>query len=187
MRKLLDAGMRVFADRGFHSARVDDIVRAARTSHGTFYLYFSDKEDLLRTLALECAHDLEATASELGPIGPEAAGYEELRAFLDRFLTTYRRYGPVVRGWMEGHIEDREVTKLGVEAFTAVAAALTRRMREAGVPADDAAVSAAMACLERFAYYHVSRRLDFDPDQMLDTVARVLHRGFFGAPLVASA
>ena len=187
MRKLLDAGMRVFADRGFHEARVDDIVRAARTSHGTFYLYFSDKEDLLRTLARECAHDLEAAAGELGPIGPDATGYEELRAFLDRFLTTYRRYGPVVRGWMEGHVEDREVANLGVEAFTAIAAALTRRMREAGVPADDASVSAAMACLERFAYFHVSRRLDFDPDEMLDTVARVLHRGFFGAPLVASA
>ena len=49
MRRLLDAGMRVFAERGFHAARVDDIVRAARTSHGTFYLYFANKEDLLCT------------------------------------------------------------------------------------------------------------------------------------------
>ena len=55
MRRLLDAGMRVFADRGFHAARVDDIVRAARTSHGTFYLYFTNKEDLLRALANESA------------------------------------------------------------------------------------------------------------------------------------
>ena len=46
--------MRVFADRGFHAARVDDIVRSARTSHGTFYLYFTNKEDLLRALATEC-------------------------------------------------------------------------------------------------------------------------------------
>ncbi len=51
MRRLLDAGMRVFAERGYHAARVDDIVRAARTSHGTFYLYFANKEDLLCTLA----------------------------------------------------------------------------------------------------------------------------------------
>ena len=46
MRKLFDAGMRVFAERGYHAARVDDIVRAARTSHGTFYLYFANKEEI---------------------------------------------------------------------------------------------------------------------------------------------
>src|ERR1700720_2177211 len=55
MRRLLDAGMRVFADRGFHAARVDDIVRAARTSHGTFYLYFTSKDDLFRALAEDVA------------------------------------------------------------------------------------------------------------------------------------
>ena len=59
MRRLLDAGMRVFAERGYHAARVDDIVRAARTSHGTFYLYFANKEDLLRALAVECAQEME--------------------------------------------------------------------------------------------------------------------------------
>jgi AcrR family transcriptional regulator len=186
MRKLLDAGMRVFAERGFHAARVDDIVRAARTSHGTFYLYFSDKEDLLRTLALECAHDLEAVARELGTVSPDRAGYDELRAFLDRFFTTYRRYGPIVRAWMEGHVDDREVSNLGVTAFRDIATALGRRMQDAGMPSDDASVSAAMACLERFAYFHVSRRLDFEHERMLDTVTSVVHRGFFGAPLAAA-
>src|SRR5437660_7425132 len=69
MRKLLDAGLRVFGERGFHAARVDDIVRAARTSHGTFYLYFANKEDLLRALAVECAHEMDALAGSLGPVG----------------------------------------------------------------------------------------------------------------------
>jgi hypothetical protein len=36
MRKLLDAGVEIFAQRGFHAARVDDIVKLAKTSHGTF-------------------------------------------------------------------------------------------------------------------------------------------------------
>jgi AcrR family transcriptional regulator len=182
MRRLLDAGMRVFADRGFHAARVDDIVRAARTSHGTFYLYFTNKEDLLRALATECGLELSALAGTLGPIGPDDQGYAELRAFLGRFFATYRRYGPVIRAWMEGHVEDRAVSALGVRSFTEIAEALGRRLRECGAPGDAAAVSGLMAMLERFAYFLVSRRLDFDADAMLDTVTRLVHRGFFAAP-----
>jgi AcrR family transcriptional regulator len=186
-RRLLDAGMRVFADRGFHAARVDDIVRAARTSHGTFYLYFAHKEDLLRTLALECASELDALADGLGPVTPDDAGYDELRRFLNGFFTTYRRYGPIMRAWMEGHVDDREASELGVRAFTKIARTLGRRMRDAGTPGDNASVSAAMACLERFAYFLVSRRLDFEHTQMLDTLTQVVHRGFFHAPLVLTA
>src|SRR5437868_7073586 len=103
MRRLLDAGMRVFGERGFHAARVDDIVRAARTSHGTFYLYFANKEDLLRALAVECAQEMAALAGGIVPITTDPAGAEELRLFLAEFLTTYRRYGPVIRARIAGH------------------------------------------------------------------------------------
>ncbi len=63
MRKLLDAAMVVFARRGYHAARVDDIVKVARTSHGTFYLYFSNKEDLLRALVTEAGDVVAALDS----------------------------------------------------------------------------------------------------------------------------
>jgi AcrR family transcriptional regulator len=185
MARLLQAGLRVFADRGFHAARVDDIVRAARTSHGTFYLYFANKEDLLRALAVECAQEMDALAGQLGPIGPDAAGYDELRRFLDGFFTTYRDYGPVIRAWMEGHVDDREVSGLGVKAFTDIATTLGRRMRQAGAPGDNASISALMALLERLAYFIVSRRLEFDDAGTLDTVTHLVHRGFFAAPAAA--
>jgi AcrR family transcriptional regulator len=181
MRRLLDAGMRVFAERGVHAARVDDIVRAARTSHGTFYLYFANKEALLRALAAECAQELDELAATLGAVTPDEAGYEELRAFLERFFGTYRHYGPVIRAWMEGQVEDREVTRLGVRAFTDIATALGARMHDAGARGDEATIAALMAMLERFAYFLVSRRLDFDNSATLDTVATVVHRGFFAA------
>jgi AcrR family transcriptional regulator len=185
MRRLLDAGMRVFGERGFHTARVDDIVRAARTSHGTFYLYFSNKEDLLRALAVECAREMDALADGLGPITPDDDGAVELRRFLSGFLATYRRYGPIIRAWMEGNVEDRAVSLLGVRAFTDIATGLGRRMRESGAPGDDASVAALMAMLERVAYFLVSRRLEFDADRMLDTLTPLVHRGFFEAALAS--
>jgi len=185
MRKLLDAGMRVFAERGFHAARVDDIVRAARTSHGTFYLYFANKEELLRALAIQCAEEMGALAGGLGAVTSDEAGAVELRRFLETFFSTYARFGPVLRAWMEGNIEDRETSQLGVVAFTDIATAFGMRMRETGAAGDPATVAALMALLERFAYFMVSRQLEFDTDELFDTVTRVVHRGFFGAPLAA--
>jgi AcrR family transcriptional regulator len=185
MRKLLDAGMRVFAERGFHAARVDDIVRAARTSHGTFYLYFANKEELLRALAIQCAQEMGALAGGLGEVTVDEAGAAELRQFLETFFSTYARFGPVLRAWMEGNVEDRETSRLGVIAFTDIATALGARMRDAGARGDAASVSALMALLERFAYFLVSRQLEFDSDALFDTVTQVVHRGFFGAPLAA--
>src|SRR6202043_1312194 len=124
LRRLLDAGLRVFARRGYHAARVDDIVRAARTSHGTFYLYFANKEELLRALAIQCAQEMGALAGRLGEVTDDAAGAAELRRFLETFFSTYARFGPVLRAWMEGNVEDRETSQLGVVAFTDIATAL---------------------------------------------------------------
>ena len=184
MRRLSDAGMRVFAERGYHQSRVDDIVRAARTSHGTFYLYFANKEDLLRALAVDCAQEMESLAGEIEPIDGSDDGYEKLREFLGRFVTTYRRYGVVIRAWMEDQVSDREVDRLGVRAFTHIASAFGRRMAESGAvrPEDStASVAALMALLERFSYAISSRDLGFDDDEMLTSLTRLIHRGFFGA------
>lgn len=186
MRRLSDAGMRVFAERGYHQSRVDDIVRAARTSHGTFYLYFANKEDLLRALAVDCAAEMEALAERIEPIDAGEEGFEHLRTFLEAFVTTYRRYGVVIRAWMEDQVSDREVDRLGVRAFTHIASGLGARMEEAGVhPTGDgtAAVAALMALVERFSYAVSSRDLGFADDDMLDSLTRLVHRGFFGAPV----
>src|ERR1700716_2531321 len=75
MRKLLDAAMVVLDKRGYHAARVDDIVKVARTSHGTFYLYFANKEDLFRALALDVADEMTALVESLGSLTPDPAGY----------------------------------------------------------------------------------------------------------------
>src|SRR5438477_10092960 len=93
MRKLLDAAMVVFDERGYHAARVDDIVKVARTSHGTFYLYFANKEDLFRVLAQDCVAATDELADDLGSIDPGPDGYEALRHWLARFVDTYRRHG----------------------------------------------------------------------------------------------
>jgi len=49
-RSLMDAAERIFVRKGFAITTVDDITGAAGVAKGTFYLYFSSKEDLLSAL-----------------------------------------------------------------------------------------------------------------------------------------
>jgi AcrR family transcriptional regulator len=189
MAKLLDAGLVVLADRGYQAARVDDIVRVAKLSHGTFYLYFANMEDLFRALASECAADMEALADSLGPIGPGPQGEDELRRWLTEFIGIYQRHGAVIRAWMEGQVADKSLVRLGVKAFHAVTTALLQRVREADadhIAHKTVATTALLAMIERFAYFATSRDLPFGDDAGAATLATVVHRGFFGAPHVVT-
>jgi TetR/AcrR family transcriptional regulator, fatty acid metabolism regulator protein len=47
---IADAAIEVFADKGFHQARVSDIAKRAGVADGTIYLYFKNKEDLLLSI-----------------------------------------------------------------------------------------------------------------------------------------
>jgi TetR/AcrR family transcriptional regulator, fatty acid metabolism regulator protein len=52
-RLILDAGVRVFARRGFHHCRVSDVADEAGVAYGLVYHYFESKEEILNTLFLE--------------------------------------------------------------------------------------------------------------------------------------
>ena len=52
-KRILDAAIRVFADRGYHGARVADIAQDAGVAHGLVYHYFASKDDVLRTIFVE--------------------------------------------------------------------------------------------------------------------------------------
>jgi AcrR family transcriptional regulator len=47
MQELLDAALRVFAERGYRHARLDDVAEAAGVTKGAIYHYFDTKEALL--------------------------------------------------------------------------------------------------------------------------------------------
>lgn len=183
MRKLLDAGVLVFATRGYYAARVDDIVKLAKTSHGTFYLYFSNKEDLFRALVAEVSDEMQALAESLGPLEAGPAGEAALREWVGQLANLYDRYGPVVRTWTEAEIGSHEFGRLGNDVLSRFTRALTRRIGQA-TPSDlDPVIAsvAIVAMLERLNYYVLSRQVKVNRTEMVDTLARVTHRALFGA------
>jgi AcrR family transcriptional regulator len=50
---ILDAAVKVFADKGYYGARVSDIAREAGIAYGLVYHYFKNKEDLLISIFRE--------------------------------------------------------------------------------------------------------------------------------------
>jgi AcrR family transcriptional regulator len=65
--RILQAALEVFAEKGYHRALVDDIVRASRTSKGAVYHHFPNKEALFLALVDEFAGRLAgAVATAIG-------------------------------------------------------------------------------------------------------------------------
>ncbi len=65
--RILQAALEVFAEKGYHRALIDDIVRASRTSKGAVYHHFPNKESLFLALVDEFAGRLaEAVAAAIG-------------------------------------------------------------------------------------------------------------------------
>lgn len=177
LRKLLDAGIQVFATRGYHAARVDDVVKLARTSHGTFYLYFANKEDLFAALTSEVGTAMGALADALPPITAGAEGLTALREWVASLADLYDRYGPVIVAWTEAEIGDSSFGRMGDDLISGMASAFARRIRAIGPPDIDAAVAALalVAMIERLLYYAMTRQVHVEREAMIDTLASVTH------------
>lgn len=59
-RQILDAGLAVFAEHGYHRASVAHIVEKAGVARGTFYLYFPSKRELFDAVLDALIRELEA-------------------------------------------------------------------------------------------------------------------------------
>ena len=76
-RLILDAAVRVFAHKGFHTSRVGDIAEEAGVAHGLLYHYFSSKDEVLDTIFRETWSDLLAEIYEIE--SSDASAREQLQ------------------------------------------------------------------------------------------------------------
>jgi AcrR family transcriptional regulator len=179
--RLLEAGTAVFAERGFHAARVDDVVKTACTSHGTFYLYFSSKEDLFRALAMEVATEMAALAGEFPTFPPTGDGPAAVREWLGRFGDLYERAGAVIQAWTEAEIGDSEFGRVGGKLVREFIGRIAAGIRPAAPDLDALqAATAIVAMIERTYYLYISRSLRADREIVLDILAGAIYAGVYG-------
>lgn len=49
-KRIMEVGVQVFAEKGYHQTTMDDVAKDLNVSKGTLYLYFNSKEELLRAI-----------------------------------------------------------------------------------------------------------------------------------------
>ena len=179
LERLLEAGATVFAARGYHAARVDDIVKQAQTSHGTFYLYFASKEDLFRALALDVTESMVELARSLPPLTADDSG--PLAEWLEQFQRLYERNVAVIRTWTEAEMVESDMGHVGGELVAQFSDRVANRIREAARDLDPVIAGLALvAMIERSTYYLMTRQLPVDPAELVVILTSVIQMGLHG-------
>jgi AcrR family transcriptional regulator len=174
--RLLDAGADVLPSRGYHDARVDDIVAAAGVSHGTFYRYFENKDDFFRVLAEAAASRMIDLIDDLRLDGPP----DDLRAWLRRWLAAYRADGGVISTWQEMKTNEELFAfsqQVAASVFTRLLRMLQRR--DFGNPMVDA--TTLLALIERVPYSVYTLRFTSE-DHAVENMLVTIRRGFLALP-----
>jgi AcrR family transcriptional regulator len=183
MRRLLDAAMIAFDERGYYDTRINDVVKIAKTSHGTFYLYFSNKEDLLRALVAEAAGEAQVLYDALSTLPAEggAPQWEDVHRWIRAYSELWTRYAPLFRAWTDLATIDPELVDLIRSTFTTMSSALAQQIgpdSSGHIIDPDAAGLATLAMLDRFHYLRefVGQPID---DVALETMTTMVYRALF--------
>ena len=82
--RILDAANKVFAEKGYHEATMDDIAKRLGVSKGAIYLYFSSKEDLFEAMVKTAPQAFKEIL--YSSFGDEANPIQSATQFFDKML-----------------------------------------------------------------------------------------------------
>jgi len=172
---LLDAGAKVLPARGYHDARVDDIVEVAGVSHGSFYRYFENKDDFFRVLA----EDASTRMVELLEVFPADGDTATLHRWLDEWFATYQSNGGVISTWQEMQASDPQLVSFSQQVAASVVARLMDVLDERGFGDPLVDALALLAVIERMPYSVFTLRFTKRTDA-IDAMVTMVRRGFLG-------
>ncbi len=114
-KKVLDAALIEFGERGFRDASISGITRRAGVALGTFYVYFNSKEEVFRDLVAHMNHETRAfIASRIEGI---PGRLEAERVGLEAFLEFSRANKHLYRIVMEAQFVAPDAYRAYYDAF----------------------------------------------------------------------
>lgn len=139
-RQLLDAATRVFETSGYRATSVAAITKEAATAHGTFYLYFRNKEDVFGEVVQGLIVELyEHSFTSLGPPDGRLV-VDRLEQRIAAFIETFAARPGIWRALLEASLQSPEVAARWGEARAGLLRRIVegwRQLVDAGVMADD--------------------------------------------------
>lgn len=156
-QQLLTAACEVFEAEGYTAASVGAITERASTAHGTFYLYFRNKEDAFCQVMEAIA--LEQLVSAVRPPQDTPLG-ERVEPVIRGFLEAYRAHSRLWRAVLQAALLSEKVRNLWMNlrrtAVERVAEVLEAEVaRGACRPLDPALTASALSAMtEGFAFVH---------------------------------
>jgi len=184
-QKLLIHARDVFAKRGYHAAKVEDIVTAAGVARGTFYLYFADKRAIFEEI-------VDRFIAKLAMNIVRVDLYDQQRSVADQVSENIRRIVSIL-------LEDRATTKILLADALGVDPAFDRRLhsfydevgklleqslrdgQELGiVEIGDAAMYAIMTLgvVKELLYQVILRGWDHPEETIVEEIFSFLRRGY---------
>jgi AcrR family transcriptional regulator len=179
---LADAGAAQFRARGYRSTSVDDIVEAANVARGTFYKYFTDKQDLLAAVAAEIYGAGMAFAERIAHVDP-VAKKSTLRQWLGTYVEFYDRYSGCIEAWAEGATDDPTIVSIGENGQVQMDIGAARMLiRGPDRYPFDPVVSALIlrALVTRVPQAALDLPEPIDDDELINMLMACINRGFFG-------
>lgn len=176
-QRMLDAGARVLPTRGYHAARIDDIVATAEVSHGSFYRYFDDKDDFFRALAEQTGNEMIGLLERLPVDGDRAT----LGSWLAEWFDSYRTNGGVITTWQELQEAGGDLVAYSQDVAGVIVSGLvgTFEARAHPDPLFDALVL--LALIERLPYRTYTLNYT-TPRAAIDAAATIIRRSILGLP-----
>lgn len=174
---LLDAAHGVLIARGYHGTRVDDITSAAGVSHGAFYRYFTNKDQLVRVLALRAMGRVSEAFSGM----PRDVGHDgkALRGWLQRYGSSYAQETAMIRVWVDATDGDRLLSLESASALDWGRARLVRFLEGRGFGDVDTDALLAVVLLDSMGARPQS-------EENIEAAALVVERGLLGRVAAAS-
>lgn len=196
---LLRAARTVFEEDGFLDARITDISERAGFAHGTFYTYFSSKEEIFLELALQLQQTMisgeESDHASDESLDPMKRIERANRSYLEGYAANAKFMGIVEQVSMFND-ELRIVRQARVDQFCARATRQIERLQAAGLadPTIDPAHTAIAltSMVSRFAYvWLVEAKIDLethiDPEESVRTLTSIWARAIGVDPSMVAA
>jgi AcrR family transcriptional regulator len=180
----------VFSKRGYHAAKIDDIVAAAGVARGTFYLYFEDKRAIFEEIVDRVLARIGMAILRVDPHDPSRSVPEQIKENIRRVVGILLEDGATTKIVLSDAVGvdplfDRKLHSFYDEVSSLLEASLRDGQALGIVVEGDARVFShlTLGALKELLYQVVLRGWEHPGEQIVDEIFQFLRGGYLRVDL----